>query len=312
MSTQLSLDAVSKSYDHRPVLVAASCALPTGGCTGVIGENGSGKSTVLRMLAGRETPDEGRVIVQADGGVGHLAQEAPMPAGWTVGDAINDALADLRAIEFRLRVLEAVMAGAAAPDAPGGPDAQQAALAEYGTLLTTFDLRGGYDADARVERVLHGVGLRGLERERPVGTLSGGQQARLRLACVLSAGREVLLLDEPTNHLDDEALTWLATHLRTRGGTTVVVSHDRVFLDQTVDTLVEVDAERHTLSRYGDGYAGYLAARRAARARQAQTYATWQADVDRQREAVAVTSRRVSHRAPTDRNKMSYGLAGDR
>ncbi|CAO5153926.1 Tylosin resistance ATP-binding protein TlrC [Frankia sp. AiPs1] len=302
MSTQLTLDGVSKSYDHRPVLRDASCSLPPGGRTGIIGENGAGKSTVLRLLAGGERPDEGRVIVQADAGVGYLPQETPFPPGWMVGDAIDDALADLRAIESRLRQLEAAMAT---------PDDEL--LAEYGTLLTAFDLRGGYDADARVERVLHGVGLAGLARHRAVATLSGGQAARLRLACVLSGGREVLLLDEPTNHLDDDALGWLAAYLRTRAGTTAVVSHDRMFLEAVADTLVEVDAASHGLTRYGNGYAGYLAARSAARARQAQAHADWQAAVDRQRDAATTTARRVSHqRAPTDRNKMAYGLAGDR
>ncbi|WP_391530330.1 ATP-binding cassette domain-containing protein, partial [Candidatus Frankia nodulisporulans] len=307
MSTQLTLDGVSKSYDHRRVLWDVSCSLPPGGRTGIIGENGAGKSTVLRLLAGREQPDEGRVIVQADAGVGYLPQEASLPSHWTVGDAVDDALAELRAIASRMRQLEAMMAG------PAGPARSDAVLEEYGTLLTMFDLRGGYDATARVERVLHGVGLAGLARERALATLSGGQQARLRLACVLVASREVLLLDEPTNHLDDDALTWLATYLRARAGTTALVSHDRVFLEAVAGALVEVDAASHGLTRYGNGYAGYLQAHTAARARQAQAHADWRAAVDRQREATLTTARRVSpHRAATDRNKMSYGLAGDR
>ncbi|WP_374616565.1 ATP-binding cassette domain-containing protein, partial [Frankia sp. AgKG'84/4] len=275
MSTQLTLDAVSKSYDHRPVLLDVTCSLPPGARTGIIGENGSGKTTMLRLLAGVELPDDGRVIRQADGGIGHLSQEAAPTSGWTVADAIDDALADLRAIEARLRALEAAMS--ALPESSGSADV----LAEYGTLLAAFELRGGYDADARVERVLHGVGLGGLRRERGLGALSGGQQARLRLACVLAAGREVLLLDEPTNHLDDDGLAWLATYLRARTGTTAVVSHDRIFLDQVADTLLEVDGDTHGVHRYGDGYGGYLAARTATRARQAQAHATWTADVAR-------------------------------
>jgi macrolide transport system ATP-binding/permease protein len=304
MSTQLTLDSVSKSYDHRSVLRDVSCALPAGGRTGIIGENGSGKSTMLRLLAGCEPPDEGRVVVRAEGGVGYLAQEAVLPPRWTVRDALDEATADLRAIEARMRRLEFAMAAGA-----GG----EAGLAEYGTLQAVFELRGGYDADARVERVLHGVGLAGLCRDRPLGTLSGGEQARLRLTCVLAAGREVLLLDEPTNHLDDDALVWLEAHLRARRGTTVVVSHDRIFLERVVDILVEVDADRHTVTRYGNGYAGYLAQSFAARARQAQAHARWQADVDRLREAAATTARRVApNRAATDRNKMAYDRAGGR
>ncbi|WP_308222491.1 ABC-F family ATP-binding cassette domain-containing protein [Frankia sp. AgB32] len=316
-STQLTLDAASKFYDHRPVLREVTCSLPTGARTGIIGENGSGKSTLLRLLAGVELPDDGRVIRQAGGGIGHLPQEATPTPGWTVADAVDDALADLRAIEARLRALESAMS-AGPPLCDGGAhsgnsDGDAGVLAEYGTLLAAFELRGGYDADARVEQVLHGVGLGGLRRDRPLGALSGGQQARLRLACVLAAGREVLLLDEPTNHLDDDGLAWLASHLRARTGTTAVVSHDRIFLDQVADTLIEVDGDTHGVRRYGDGYGGYLAARAATRARRAQAHATWTADVARQREAAASTARRgASHRGPTDKNKMSYGIAGDR
>ncbi|KIF75797.1 ABC transporter ATP-binding protein [Streptomyces sp. 150FB] len=300
--TQLTALAVTKSYNGRIVLDGVTCSLTTGERTGIIGENGSGKTTLLRLLAGREQPDQGEIVRRADGGIGYLAQDEALPPRLTVQEIIDRALSELRAVERQLRRLEAAMS-----------DGDESGLAEYGDLLTVFELRGGYDADARVERALHGLGLARLRRDRTVGTLSGGEQVRLRLASLLSASPEVLLLDEPTNHLDDNALTWLEDHLRGRRGTTVAVSHDRVFLERTATGLLEVDADRRSVVRYGNGYAGYLAEKAAARRRWVQAYEGWRADLDRLREAAATTARQVAPGRPMkDGNKMAYDRAGGR
>ncbi|RKN43205.1 ribosomal protection-like ABC-F family protein [Streptomyces hoynatensis] len=302
MPTQITAHTVTKSYGGRIVLDAVTCSLAAGERTGIVGENGSGKSTLLRLLAGRERPDQGEIVVQAEGGVGYLSQEDDLPAGLTAGEVIDRALSELRALERRLRALEALLA--AGDESP---------LAAYGELQTVFELRGGYEADARVARALHGLGLRGLPRERPVDALSGGERVRLRLAALLAAAPEVLLLDEPTNHLDDAATAWLEEHLRARRGTTVAVSHDRVFLDRVATGLLEVDGDRRTAARYGGGYAGYLAAKAAERRRWAERYDGWRAELARQREAAATTARRVAPgRGPRDGNKMAYDRAGGR
>ncbi|GAT80767.1 ABC transporter ATP-binding protein [Streptomyces sp. F-3] len=302
MPTQITALAVGKSFDGRPVLDSVTCSFAPGERTGIIGENGSGKTTLLRLLAGCERPDRGEVVVHADGGVGYLAQDERLPPEATVQEVVDRALADLRGIEKRMRRLEAAMA-----------EGDRSCMAEYGDLMTVFELRGGYEADARVERALHGLGLGNVARDRTVGSLSGGERARLNLAAVLAAGTEVLLLDEPTNHLDESALNWLEEHLRTRRGTTVAVSHDRVFLERVATSLLEVDADRRTVVRYGGGYQDYLAAKAAARQRWAQAHARWQADVDRLREAAATTARRVAPgRAMKDGDKMAYDRAGGR
>ncbi|MDF4251497.1 ribosomal protection-like ABC-F family protein [Streptomyces sp. WMMB303] len=302
MATRITASAVTKSYDGRTVLDGASCSLTAGERAGIVGENGSGKSTLLRLLAGHEKPDAGEVVLHAEGGVGYLAQDAPLPSELTVQQVIDGALGELRAMERRLRTLEAAMA-----------EGEKSALAEYGDLLTAFELRGGYDAEARVERALHGLGLGLLPRSRIVGGLSGGERVRLRMAALLAAGPEVLLLDEPTNHLDDAALRWLEEHLRTRRGTTLAVSHDRTFLERVATTLLEVDGDRHTVVRYGNGYAGYLAEQAAARRRWAEAYERRRAEVERLREAAATTARRVAPgRAMKDGNKMAYDRAAGR
>ncbi|MGW1102487.1 ribosomal protection-like ABC-F family protein [Streptomyces sp. NPDC002540] len=302
MPTQITALAVSKSFDGRLVLDSVTCSLAAGERTGIVGENGSGKTTLLRLLAGRERPDQGEVVVQAAGGIGYLAQDERLAPQATVQQIVDRALSDLRAVEQRMRRLEAAMA-----------DGDESGMAEYGELMTVFELRGGYDADARVERALHGLGLGLVRRERTVGSLSGGEQVRLRLAAVLAAAPEVLLLDEPTNHLDEAALSWLENHLRTRRGSTVAVSHDRAFLERVATSLLEVDADRLRVVRYGNGYTGYLAEKAAARRRWVQAHDQWRADVDRLREAAATTARQVAHGRPMkDGNKMAYDRAGGR
>lgn len=303
MPTQITALAVSKAFDGRPVLDSVSCSLARGERTGIVGENGSGKTTLLlRLLAGRVRPDQGRVVLRADGGVGYLAQDEGLPADMTAQQVIDRALGDLRAIEARMRRLEEAMA-----------DGDASALAAYGEAVSAFELRGGYDADARLERALHGLGLRQVDRASTLGALSGGEQARLRLAAVLAAAPEVLLLDEPTNHLDESALTWLEEHLRSRRGTTVVVSHDRRFLEHVATSLLEVDGDRHGVVRYGNGYAGYLAEKAAARQRWVQHHDRWREEVDRTRESAAVTARRVAPGRPMkDGDKLSYNQAGAR
>ncbi|MFI6148606.1 ABC-F family ATP-binding cassette domain-containing protein [Streptomyces sp. NPDC051109] len=252
--SQLALSGVGKAYGDRVVLDQVSLTLRPGEKAAVIGENGSGKSTLLRLIAGAEQPDHGQVTLSFPGGVGHLAQTLDLGPERTVQDAVDAALHELRTLEARIRTAEAALAGA-------GP----AELDAYGDLLTAFEAREGYTADARTDAARHGLGIGHIGVERPLGSLSGGEQSRLALACVLGAAPELLLLDEPTNHLDEPAVTWLAERLRAHRGTLVVVTHDRAFLEAVATTVLEVDRDLRTVTRYGDGWAGYRAARAAAR-----------------------------------------------
>jgi macrolide transport system ATP-binding/permease protein len=299
VSTQLTLREVRKSFGERVLLDGVTLTVSPGERVGIVGENGAGKSTLLRLIARRELPDEGEVVVTASS-IGYLGQTPELPESSSVGDVIDGALAELRAMETRMRALETAM------DDP-------AAMREYGDLLTAFELRDGYQADARVDRAMHALGLAGIERTRGLGTLSGGEQARLGLACLLAAAPEVMLLDEPTNHLDADALTWLEDRLRAHRGTIVAVSHDRVFLERVATAIVEVDGDRRAVARYGDGYSGYLTEKAAARRRWELAYERWWAELDELTEFAATTAHRVAPgRAMADRNKMAYGRIGDR
>ncbi|GGQ76105.1 ribosomal protection-like ABC-F family protein [Couchioplanes azureus] len=302
MSTQLALHAVSKAYVHGRVLDQVSCSVRSGERVAVVGENGAGKSTLLRLMAGQERPDDGDLVVTADGGIGYLGQVLDLPDTATVGDAVDAALADLRDLQRRIAMAERELS-----------TADDAALAAYGEMLTTFELRGGYEADARVRSTMSLLGIGELTPQRRLGTLSGGQRARLALAGVLSAEPELLLLDEPTNHLDEAALGWLEVRLRRHRGTLVVVTHDRLLLQRVATAILEVDGDRASVARYGNGYAGYLAEKRAARQRWEQAYAEWVAEIEHWTEWGATTAYRVAPgRAIKDHNKCKYNGDGRR
>ncbi|MFI7119061.1 ribosomal protection-like ABC-F family protein [Amycolatopsis sp. NPDC049868] len=266
--TQLVLSGVTKRFDDHVVLDQISFTVKPGEKVGVIGDNGSGKSTLLRLIAGRDRADNGTVTVTAPGGVGYLPQTLDLPGTATVGDAIDLALADIRELESRLRTAEKSLE--TAED-----------LAAYGDLMTAYEARGGYEADARVEVALHGLGQPGLDRGRALDSLSGGQRSRLALAATLAASPELLLLDEPTNDLDDDAVAWLENHLRGHRGRIVAITHDRMFLSRVTTTILEVDADRRSVQRHGDGYSGYLAAKETARARWVREYEEWRLEKSR-------------------------------
>ncbi|MCF3182288.1 ABC-F family ATP-binding cassette domain-containing protein [Streptomyces polychromogenes] len=269
--SQVVLAEVGKRYGTRTVLDRVGFSVRPGERVGVVGDNGAGKSALLRLLAGRERADAGEVSVRAPGGVGYLAQTLGLPAGARAGDVVDRSLAGLRQLERRIRAAEERLHLA-------GPEEIEA----YGRLVSEYEARGGRDADRRVAAILRRLGEREpIERGRTLGTLSGGQRSRLALAAALAAEPELLLLDEPTNDLDDEAVGWLEEHLVRRTGTLVAVTHDRMFLDRVTTAILEVDHERLTVRRHGNGYAGHLVARAAARARWEREYEEWAAEKQR-------------------------------
>ncbi|MFE1027097.1 TlrC/CarA/OleB/SrmB family ABC-F type ribosomal protection protein [Streptomyces sp. NPDC058818] len=298
-TSQLTLCHVTKRYPGRTVLDQVSVTLRPGEKAGLIGDNGAGKSTLLRLVAGQERPDSGEVTVTAAGGVGYLPQAIPLPPTATVQDAVDLALADLRALEAELRRAEQAL----------GDGEDLAALAEYGVLLGRYEARDGYDADHRVDVALHHLGLPALRRERRLGTLSGGERSRLALAGVLAGRPELLLLDEPTNDLDDQAVEWLEAQLRAHRGTVLAVTHDRVFLERLTATILEVEAGQVT--RYGDGYTGYRTAKAAERRRRLQEYEEWRSELARS-ERLAVGHAARLDAIPRKASLANFGHGGFR
>ncbi|MFI9243714.1 TlrC/CarA/OleB/SrmB family ABC-F type ribosomal protection protein [Streptomyces sp. NPDC053086] len=284
LTAQLSLQNITRRYDDHVVLDDVSFSIKPGERAGVVGDNGAGKTTLLRLIAGQDQPDNGELTVVARGGLGHLAQSSELPPDASVQDAIDLALAGLRELEARMRHAEAGLEGMAGARLAGALDA-------YADLVAQYEARAGYEADARVDIALHGLGLPGLARDRALGTLSGGERSRLALAATLASQPELLLLDEPTNDLDDQAVGWLEAHLRAHRGTVLAVTHDRVFLERVATTILEV-AEGKVL-RYGDGYDGYLAAKAAERRRRLREYADWCTELARNRKLAGTNVTRL-------------------
>lgn len=287
MTEHLHLRAISHGYGDRLLLDSIDLTIEAGEHVAIVGENGAGKSTLLRLMGGIEKPQSG--TVRADARVGYLSQTSGLPDTFSVGQAIDESLASLRALEADMDRLESGLA-----------DAEAHELETYSQLQTEYQLREGYAAESRVEAALDRLGLGGLDRNRNLGSLSGGEQERVALACVLADPADILLLDEPTNHLDARGTVWLEERLAAHRGTVVVVSHDRVLLRKVASTMIEVDADRRTVTRYGNGYGGYLSEKIAERQRWIQQYQTWQ-------EAMAAEQ----HQAETVAGTMGYGRQND-
>ncbi|WUI08496.1 ATP-binding cassette domain-containing protein [Micromonospora sp. NBC_00421] len=293
---------MAKSYGDRQVFDGMSLSASPGQRIGLVGENGVGKSTLLRLLAGMEEPDAGEVQRPADSGF--LRRELPFAPDATVQDVVDDSLAELRAARAGFEQLTGEL-----ERRPDDADV----LAAYGDLLEWAQDHDLWDADRRAELVLAGLGLADTERSRPLATLSGGQCSRLGLAALLIRQPQAMLLDEPTNHLDDEAVGFLEQRLRGLPGVVVVASHDRMFLDEVCTDIVDLDPTRGTVTRSGGAYTEYLAAKRRERIRWEEQYAAEQEELEELREAVRTTARAVNHaRTIKDNNRIGYDRHGGR
>ncbi|MGW4115103.1 ABC-F family ATP-binding cassette domain-containing protein [Actinosynnema sp. NPDC004786] len=281
----------------RRVLDGVSLTASPGRRIGLIGENGVGKSTLLRVLAGVDRPDRGHVERPPD--LGYLRQELAFDPRAAVADVLDDALADAREALAELDRLAGLLA--ASPDDPD-------LLAGYAERLDQAQRQEAWDADRRADVVLTGLGLGDVGRDRALASLSGGQRARLALAALVVRRPSALLLDEPTNHLDDDAAGFLEEQLRGLPGTVVVASHDRAFLDAVCTDVIDLDPAPGGPVRYGGNYSAYLAEKRAQRARWQERHAAEQEQLAALREALGVTTRRVApDRGPRDNEKMGYG-----
>ncbi|MFD7914714.1 ABC-F family ATP-binding cassette domain-containing protein [Streptomyces sp. NPDC059752] len=304
-TAHLAADSVTRIRGDRTVLNGISLTVSAGERLGLIGDNGVGKSTLLRVLAGLDAPDGGRVRASLGGGTpGYLSQEPDLPADWDLARCLAEARREIDRIAARMHEVEQLMAAA--------EDAELAALLdEYAALQEDFEARDGWRFEARAFEVFQALGLHRLPSDRQAGQLSGGERARLGLALLVLQGPPALLLDEPTNHLDDEAVEWLAGWLREFRGPCLVASHDRDLLDGAVTGLLDLDGPRGSVVRYGGTYRTYAAAQAAARRR-------WEADHENWTESLAAARLRLNrsdraaghYRPPRDNAKMNYDLRG--
>lgn len=301
----LVIENLSKAYGENQVLNRVSLSLAPGQKLGLVGANGVGKSTLLKIIMGEVEADAGQVRLAANVEVGYLPQALEAAADQTLEQLIYTAQGDLLRLEAELRALEARMASANSD--------LDALLADYGRLSESFERRGGYELAHRLEVVLAGLGIAHLPRDRRVGTLSGGEKSRVGLAALLLAGPELLLLDEPTNHLDFAALHWLEGYLRDYQGGLLVVSHDRHFLNQTVEAIVEIDEHSKEARLYSGSYDFYAQVKAQERVKWEEEYWAQQEEIWELRKAIKSKARQVAHnRPPRDGDKFLFNFKAGR
>ena len=227
---------ISKQYGKQLIFVDASFQLNPGEKVGLVGPNGSGKTTVFRMMVGEEEPDDGEVSVPKKLTIGYFRQDVEEMSGRPV---LDEAIAGSGRIGDLHHELEDLQRALEDPARAGDLDE---ILARFGEVQEEYDHLGGYTLEAQAREVLHGLGFTEDQIEGDVGALSGGWKMRVALARVLLGRPDVLLMDEPTNHLDIESIIWLEAFLKSFPGALLMTSHDREFMNRTVSKIAEIDA----------------------------------------------------------------------
>jgi ATPase subunit of ABC transporter with duplicated ATPase domains len=265
----IALSNVCKQYGRRVLLVDASFQLNPGEKVGLVGPNGSGKTTVFRMIAGEEEADAGEVSIPKRTTVGYFRQDVEAMGGRPVLDEAIAGSGRLGDLHHELIDLERAMGD---PDRAGEMDA---ILARFGEVQHEYQERGGYELEARAREVLHGLGLEDRQIDADVSELSGGWKMRVAMAKVLLGKPDVLLMDEPTNHLDIESILWLERFIQDTRSAVLLTCHDKDFMNRVVDRVVEIDGGE--LISYSGDYDFYARERVLRETQREAAYARQQA-----------------------------------
>ena len=280
---------LAKSYGPQDVFEGLSFEVPHGASIALVGSNGCGKTTLLRLIARLEQPTAGKIHRAKRLRIGYLPQQAELNEEGTLWQAMERVFADVQNQAERLRQLEGEMAD---------PARLEAAMQRYGPLLETFEASGGYTYTIHIEQVLAGLGFEQDDFDRPVAHLSGGQRTRALLARLLLEAPDLLLLDEPTNHLDLSGIEWLEGYLKNWPGAMIVVAHDRAFLDEVVDQVWEMALGQLTV--YRGNYSQYVIQREDQHLRQQELY-------ERQQEHIARTEDYIRRYKAGQRTRQAQG-----
>ena len=272
-----SIQNVTQSYGGHGIFSGISCEIKQGERIGLIGRNGEGKTTLLKIMSGQVKPDEGLVTWKKGISAGLLEQAPRHDGHQTVKELLFDVFASLWKTQHQLSDIERKLANE--QDA----DQLERLLERYGALQDEFQQKGGYEVSAQIERVAAGLNI-GRLFDTPWRSLSGGERTKVGLARLLLSAPDLLLLDEPTNHLDLTAIEWLTSFIKQYKGAVVIVSHDRYFLDDAVTSIVEIDqGELHV---YQGGYSRYIVEREERLIREFQQYQDQQKKIKKMKETI--------------------------
>ncbi|URM32873.1 ABC-F family ATP-binding cassette domain-containing protein [Cytobacillus firmus] len=249
----LQVNQLAKSFGADPILTNIKLEVQTRDRIALVGRNGAGKSTLLKIIAGHMTYDSGEIIKPKEVTIGYLAQNTGLESELSIWDEMLTVFSHLQKQEKQLRSLEEQMAD---PDILNNSDAYERVLKDYDKLQVDFKENGGYQYEADIRSILHGLNFSSMGYDTKISSLSGGQRTRLALGKLLLTKPDILILDEPTNHLDIETLSWLEQYLQGYSGAILIVSHDRYFLDKVVSQVYEIS--RHQIRKYPGNYSSYL------------------------------------------------------
>ncbi len=268
---------LKKSYITNLIFENLDFHIQEGEKVGLVGPNGTGKSTLFRCITGEDSFDEGQLQMSARHSMGYMEQMPEFAPNFTLLDAVMEMFNDIFAMRDQLRQLELEMGGVEG-------DALEKLLEEYSALTHRYEDLGGFSCESRAKGIIKGLGFTDADFSREIACFSGGEKTRASLARLLVREPDLLLLDEPTNHLDLEALDWLETYLRNYRGAVLVISHDRYFLDQVTTRTMELN--HHALKSYGGNYSRYLVLKAEQEMTQMRAYEKQQAEIARTEEYI--------------------------
>lgn len=249
----LQVNQLSKYFAADLILSNIKFEIQTNDRVALVGRNGAGKSTLLKIIAGYESHDGGEIIRPKGTMIGYLAQNTGLESEKSIWDEMLAVFGHLHSMEKDLRRLEEKMSD---PAILSNETEYERVMKEYDLLQVQFKEKGGYQYEADIRSVLHGLNFHSFDYSTKISTLSGGQKTRLALAKLLLTRPDILILDEPTNHLDIDTLSWLEQYLQGYDGAILIVSHDRYFLDKVVNQVYEIS--RHQLTKFPGNYSSYL------------------------------------------------------
>lgn len=273
----LSLNNIQKSFGADVILENVSLTAEANDKIGIVGVNGAGKSTLFKIITGELSSDGGSINIPSEATLGYFSQELDIDSSKTIYEELLTVFEPIMEIEENMRIAEREMASSSGEEL-------ERLMSRYTSLSHELEAKNGYEYMSRLRGVIKGLGFSSAESEQHICELSGGQKTRVALGRLLLTSPDILLLDEPTNHLDIASLMWLEDFIRTYKGCVIIISHDRYFLDKTVNKILEIENRKSKL--YSGSYSFYAERKRLDRDIELKHYINSRREIKRQEEII--------------------------